>query len=100
MVCFLITAGLIWSLLLVDKWLFMLAMGLFTAGLYAFDKYAAIRHWRRIPEKILLTSALLGGAVFALFTMILIRHKTRKMWFYCPVFIMALAQTFLVLIWR
>jgi uncharacterized membrane protein YsdA (DUF1294 family) len=100
MLFFVITTAVILCLLLVDKWLFLLVMGGFTAGLFAFDKYAAIRQWRRVPEKILLSAALLGGAVFALFTMHIVRHKTRKAWFYSLVFIMALAQLALVLIWR
>ncbi|MBE6380485.1 MAG: DUF1294 domain-containing protein [Lentisphaerae bacterium] len=96
---FIITILMIWSLALVNKWLFLLAMGLFSAGLFAYDKFAAVHRRWRIPEKVLLTAALLGGAVFALFTMSIIRHKTRKMWFYNSVVVMALMQMALVLWW-
>lgn len=45
-------------------------------GLYAADKYLAMCGWRRIPEAVLLGSAVVGGAYGALGGMLLFRHKT------------------------
>ncbi len=50
--------------------------------LFAFDKWRAIRQQWRIPERILLLSAFLGGAPFSLAAMFLFRHKTAKPKFY------------------
>jgi uncharacterized membrane protein YsdA (DUF1294 family) len=47
-------------------------------ALYAFDKYAAVHHWRRVPERRLLWAAALAGAPGAFLGMITCRHKTRK----------------------
>lgn len=52
------------------------------AGLYFIDKMKAINHSWRIPEKSLLTGAVLGGAFGGLAGMLIFRHKTRhgKFW--------------------
>lgn len=42
------------------------------------DKLAAIRGVRRIPERTLFSLALLGGSVGGILGMLLFRHKTRK----------------------
>lgn len=42
------------------------------------DKRAAQKRRRRISENGLLTVALFGGSAAMLFTMLLIRHKTKK----------------------
>ena len=42
-----------------------------------YDKFAAKRGAWRIPEKVLMLLALLGGSVAMYVTMLLIRHKTR-----------------------
>lgn len=47
-------------------------------GVYAFDKLAAKRGWRRVPEANLIGMAALAGAPGALLAMLLLRHKTRK----------------------
>ena len=61
------TAILIWVLL----WnlIALLMMGM--------DKWQARRNGRRIPERVLFLSAILGGSVGALVGMSLFRHKTR-----------------------
>ena len=51
--------------------------------LAVYDKYAAKRKKARIPEKTLFLTALFGGSLAMLFTMLVIRHKTkhkRFMW--------------------
>jgi len=46
-------------------------------GLYAFDNNRAVRKGWRIPEKTLLTAALVGGAAGAMLGMYVFRHKTK-----------------------
>lgn len=53
------------------------ALSVWGAGAAVWDKLAAIRHARRIPERTLLLIGALGGAAAMLLTMCLIRHKTR-----------------------
>lgn len=48
----------------------------FAVVLTVYDKLAAKRHKRRIPEKTLLLAGILGGAVFEWITMKIIHHKT------------------------
>ena len=43
---------------------------------YGWDKFCAKQGWQRIPEKILLLLAVLGGSVGAIAAMFLFRHKT------------------------
>ena len=43
-----------------------------------YDKWAAKRKKRRVPERTLLSLGLIGGAAAMYLTMLLIRHKTRK----------------------
>jgi len=45
------------------------------------DKYKAVNHKWRISEAALLSVSALGGGVFMYITMLLIRHKTRKLKF-------------------
>ncbi|MDO5134863.1 MAG: DUF1294 domain-containing protein [Eubacteriales bacterium] len=49
-----------------------------TFALFAMDKYRAIHKKWRIPEKKLMMSAALGGALGAFLAMVLLHHKTRK----------------------
>lgn len=59
------------------------ACSLFTLITFAWDKAAARRGSRRVPEARLLALTLLGGGAGALLGMIWLRHKTRKprFWF-------------------
>ena len=49
--------------------------------MYAVDKRKAQKGKWRIPEKTLLLAAIAGGAVGALYTMRIYRHKTKHMKF-------------------
>lgn len=42
------------------------------------DKLSAKNHKRRVPESDLLLLSALGGSLFMLLTMLVIRHKTQK----------------------
>jgi uncharacterized membrane protein YsdA (DUF1294 family) len=45
---------------------------------FAWDKYCAIRGFRRVPEKTLLTIAAIGGTPGAFLGQRILRHKTQK----------------------
>lgn len=57
---------------------FLAAFNLFTFLLYGIDKRKAVHHRWRIPERVLILCAFLGGAAGALLGMVLFHHKTRK----------------------
>ena len=58
--------------------LYFIVINLLTFLLYGLDKYKAIRQEWRIPERVLLLMAFVGGAFGALSAMRIFRHKTRK----------------------
>ncbi len=66
-------------------------------GLFALDKRAAGRRTRRIPERVLLQVALVGGTPGAMAAQQILRHKTRKqpfrtrLWLICALQAAALA---------
>lgn len=55
----------------------LLAANLVTAALYAYDKLAAPRRWRRIRERTLWICCLAGGVLGAWLVFLGLRHKTR-----------------------
>lgn len=57
---------------------YWIAVSLIAAVITVWDKVAAKRHCRRIPEATLMLIAAVGGAIVMWLTMKLIRHKTRK----------------------
>ena len=61
--------------------LILLSVSLLAFFLYGIDKKLAGVGEGRIPEKVLLGLAALGGAVGAFFGRILFRHKTNKAYF-------------------
>lgn len=56
---------------------YLLIVSAVAVGVTVFDKRAAKRASRRVPERVLLWIAVLGGSVAMLLTMSLIRHKTK-----------------------
>ena len=60
-----------------------------------FDKRAARRHGWRIPEKVLLGIAVIGGSIGTLIAMYLLRHKTRHLAFTAGVPLILLVQLLL-----
>lgn len=64
-----------WFLIL---YVYIAAISLFAVIQTIFDKRRAVRGGWRVKESSLLLTAVLGGSVAMLLTMLLIRHKTRK----------------------
>ena len=60
---------------------YVACVNVFTFAIYAFDKFAAQRGRRRIPERVLLGAALVGGSPGGLVAGLVARHKTAKVSF-------------------
>ena len=73
-------------------------MNLLTFLLYGIDKRSARYDLRRIPEKVLLGIAAIGGSLGAFAGMRLFRHKTRKAKFYLGVPILLFLQICVVVV--
>ena len=65
--------------------------------LMGWDKRQAVKHRRRVRERTLFLSALLGGCPGALLGMWVFRHKTRHWYFRCGLPSILLLQTALAL---
>jgi uncharacterized membrane protein YsdA (DUF1294 family) len=65
-----------WQWLVISVWL--AGVNLVTFAMYAWDKRAAGRNRRRVPERSLLAAALLGGSPAAFVAGRMMRHKTVK----------------------
>lgn len=57
--------------------IWLVAINMLTYAIYAIDKYKAVHHMWRIPEKTLILLAVIGGSAGALLAMYTIRHKTK-----------------------
>lgn len=57
---------------------YFLILSSITLIVWGYDKYRAVAGQWRVPEKVLLTLTVIGGAYGALAGMLLFRHKTRK----------------------
>lgn len=62
--------------------IYLSLINIYTFILYADDKRRARRGAWRVPERALLGSSLLGGALGGLFAMQCFRHKTKHFYFY------------------
>ena len=60
---------------------YLIIMNLLEFVLMTADKYRAVHKKWRIPEKVLLIMAVLGGALGGWLAMILVRHKTKHWYF-------------------
>ena len=70
--------------------------------LYGIDKSAAIRQKQRIPNRVLLLTAVFGGSLGSLVGMYTFRHKTKK-WYYTlivPVILMLQITAAVLLLWE
>ncbi len=61
--------------------IYLALINVFSIIVTAYDKHAAVRHMRRIREKTLLILSFFGGSAGMYITMLLIRHKTRRIKF-------------------
>lgn len=78
-------------------YIYLIVVNLITFFLYGADKSKARRHAWRIPEKVLLGAAVIGGSLGALVGMRFFHHKTRKPLFYIGVPMIIIAQIALAL---
>lgn len=76
----------------------LIAINLFSFGLFGFDKWRAWRHGRRVPEKVLFLITFFGGSLGSLAGMYAFRHKTSKTSFQIVVAVLILVQLSL-LVW-
>ena len=56
----------------------LIAVSLVSFALFGIDKQKAVHHAWRIPERVLILSAIAGGSIGALLGMGCFHHKTRK----------------------
>ena len=82
------------------EWLiaYLVAINLIALCMTAVDKVSARRGGRRVPERTLLWTAVLGGTPLMLLTMCVIRHKTRHPKFMVGLPILLVAQG-VALVW-
>lgn len=74
----LVAAGGLWLAGLDPVLAWLLSITIFTVLTYGYDKAIAGSRRTRVPEKVLLLLALLGGTLGALAGMEIFRHKTDK----------------------
>jgi len=78
--------------------LYLLAVNALAFAAMAADKQRAVRDQRRIPERTLLSIAMLGGALGAVAAQQALRHKTRKRPFRTQLWLIAAGWT--ALLWQ
>ncbi|MCM1158688.1 MAG: DUF1294 domain-containing protein [Bacteroidales bacterium] len=81
---------------------YYLVINILTYGLYGLDKWKAKRGYWRIPEKVLLGTAFLGGAAGAAAGMGRFHHKTRKIRFklLVPLFMVCHALLVCIIVYK
>ena len=82
---------------LVDLWLIVINVVAFV--IYGYDKTIAASAWTRVPERLLLLLALIGGTIGALIAMLLLRHKTSKASFRLKFLLVVLLQIALIVLY-
>ena len=76
----------------------LLVWNIIVFGFYAVDKYKAVHHLWRIPEKVLLTEAVIGGGLGAILAGQICHHKTRKWYFWLAWIIGVIVDILLILV--
>lgn len=76
--------------------LYLAAINGFAFLLYWYDKHAARRGARRVPEYVLLLTGFIGGTPAALMAQRLLRHKNRKAVFQFKFWALTLVQAALL----
>lgn len=77
---------------------YLVLVNLLAIVLFGYDKYCAIKHKWRIPEKTLITSAIIGGSAGAYLGMVAFRHKTDHKLFQISIPLLLVAQIIIFLI--
>lgn len=75
-----------------------IAFNFFTFLLMAYDKRNAGLGGRRVPEKLFIFLAVVGGSAGVWFGMKLFRHKTAHVWFYRGIQLIIVLQAAILLI--
>ena len=70
----------------------MAVINIITIAVFGIDKLKAVKNRWRVPEKVLLLLALLGGSPGALIGMYSFRHKTKKIAFKIGIPVILIAQ--------
>lgn len=78
--------------------IFYIVMNMVSFAFYGIDKKRAIKKEWRIPEKVLLTVALVGGSLGALIGMYFFHHKTKHWKFRIMVPLFMIVHFFLYMI--
>ncbi len=79
--------------------IYLITINLFSILLTVFDKRAAQKRKARIPEATLILFSILGGSIGMLFTMEIIRHKTKKLKFVLGIPLIIIIQAVLIVFW-
>ena len=77
--------------------LYLIVINIFTIMIYGIDKLRAVlkASHNRVSEKVLLGFALIGGTVGAIISMILFRHKIKKLSFVLKFIVLIVIQAIL-----
>ena len=67
--------------LITALWYYFAAVNILLYILMGVDKFKALKHKRRIPEKLLFLFAIIGGALGGTLGMLSFRHKTKHWYF-------------------
>ena len=76
----------------------LLIVNVIAFALFGLDKFKAHRGQWRIPEAVLLASAVIGGSIGAIAGMFVFRHKTRKDIFRYGLFCVLFIQLIVILV--
>lgn len=76
---------------------YFLAISVLSCLITVHDKLAAKRHARRVPERVLMLFAALGGSVSMYATMLIIRHKTKHLKFMAGIPLIMAIQVLIVI---
>ena len=77
---------------------FLVIINIVTFCLYGIDKSAAVKEKWRIPNRVLLGLATIGGSIGAWAGMYIFRHKTQKWYYTITVPVMLLLQITLIVL--
>lgn len=76
----------------------LIVINVISVVLCGYDKFAAKKRFRRIPERVLFLLCALGGSISMYFTMQIIRHKTKHKRFMIGIPIIIFIQIALILL--